>query len=319
MEFAFILDPLDLLKAYKDTSVSMMRGLQARGATLFAVETADLFWTGSVTQARVRPITLTDDDHDWFRVSEPLIRPLTSFDAVVMRKDPPFDMEYVYSTYLLEAAEKEGALVINRPRAVRDHNEKMAIIRFPEFTVETLVARDPGMLSAFIDRHKDVILKPLDGMGGASIFRVRVDDPNRNVIIETLAHYGTQTVMAQRFIPEIVDGDKRIVLIDGKPVPHALARIPKAGETRGNLAVGGKGVVRALTARDREIAESVGPRLAADGLFVVGIDVIGDYLTEVNVTSPTGFVEITKQTGFDVAGTFADALEARVRSRHHTS
>src|ERR1022692_2323142 len=225
MEFAFILDPLDLLKAYKDTSVSMMRGLQARGATLFAVETADLFWTGSVTQARVRPITLTDDDHDWFRVSEPLIRPLTSFDAVVMRKDPPFDMEYVYSTYLLEAAEKEGALVINRPRAVRDHNEKMAIIRFPEFTVET----------------------------------------------------------------------------------------------RGNLAVGGKGVVRALTARDREIAESVGPRLAADGLFVVGIDVIGDYLTEVNVTSPTGFVEITKQTGFDVAGTFADALEARVRSRHHTS
>ena len=319
MEFAFILDPLDLLKAYKDTSVSMMRGLQARGATLFALETADLFWTGSVTQARVRPITLTDDDHDWFRVSEPLIRPLTSFDAVVMRKDPPFDMEYVYSTYLLEAAEKEGALVINRPRAVRDHNEKMAITRFPEFTVETLVARDPGMLSAFIDRHKDVILKPLDGMGGASIFRVRVDDPNRNVIIETLAHYGAQTVMAQRFIPEIVDGDKRIVLIDGKPVPHALARIPKAGETRGNLAVGGKGVVRALTARDREIAESVGPRLAAEGLFVVGIDVIGDYLTEVNVTSPTGFVEITKQTGFDVAGTFADALEARVRSGHHTS
>jgi len=167
MEFAFILDPLDLLKAYKDTSVSMMRGLQARGATLFALETADLFWTGSVTQARVRPITVADDDHDWFRVSEPLIRPLTSFDAVVMRKDPPFDMEYVYSTYLLEAAEKEGALVINRPRAVRDHNEKMAITRFPEFTVETLVARDPGMLSAFIDQHRDVILKPLDGMGGA--------------------------------------------------------------------------------------------------------------------------------------------------------
>jgi glutathione synthase len=319
MEFAFILDPLDLLKAYKDTSVSMMRGLQTRGATLFALETADLFWTGSVTQARVRPITVADDDHDWFHVSEPLIRPLTSFDAVVMRKDPPFDMEYVYSTYLLEAAEKEGALVINRPRAVRDHNEKMAITRFPEFMVETLVARDPGMLSAFIDQHRDVILKPLDGMGGASIFRVRIDDPNRNVIIETLAHYGAQTVMAQRFIPEIVDGDKRIVLIDGKPVPHALARIPKAGETRGNLAVGGKGVVQALSARDREIAESVGSKLAAEGLFVVGIDVIGDYLTEVNVTSPTGFVEITKQTGFDVADTFADALEARVRSRHRSS
>jgi glutathione synthase len=315
MEFAFILDPLDLLKAYKDTSVSMMRALQGRGASLFALETAELFWTASKTQARVRPLTVTDDDHDWYRVGETVIRPLTSFDAVVMRKDPPFDMEYVYSTYLLEAAEKEGALVINRPRAVRDHNEKMAITRFPEFTVQTLVSRDPGMLSAFIDEYKDVILKPLDGMGGASIFRVRVDDPNRNVIIETLAQYGAQTVMAQRFIPEIVDGDKRIVLIDGKPVPHALARIPKAGETRGNLAVGGKGVARALSARDREIAEGVGPKLAAEGLFVVGLDVIGDFLTEVNVTSPTGFVEITKQTGFDVAGVFADAVETLVRGR----
>jgi len=315
MEFAFIIDPLASLKAYKDTSVAMMRALQARGATLFALETAELFWTASVTQARVRPVVVNDDDHNWYRAGEPLIRQLTSFDAVVMRKDPPFDMEYVYSTYLLETAEKEGALVINRPRAVRDHNEKMAVTRFPEFTVETLVARDPGMLSAFIDEHRDVILKPLDGMGGASIFRVRVDDPNRNVIIETLAHYGAQSVMAQRFIPEIVDGDKRIVLIDGKPVPHVLARIPKAGETRGNLAVGGKGVARPLSTRDREIAESVGPKLAAEGLFVVGLDVIGDFLTEVNVTSPTGFVEITKQTGFDVGGAFAEAVETLVRSR----
>jgi glutathione synthase len=319
MEFAFILDPLDALKAYKDTSVSMMRGLQSRGGKLFALETADMFWAASTTQARVRPLIVTEDDHDWHRTGEPLTRPLKSFDAVVMRKDPPFDMEYVYSTYLLETAENEGALVINRPRAVRDHNEKMAITRFPEFTVQTLVARDPGLLSAFIDEHRDVILKPLDGMGGASIFRVRVDDPNRNVIIETLAHYGAQTVMAQRFIPEIVDGDKRIVLIGGKPVPHALARIPKAGETRGNLAVGGKGVVRPLTARDREIAESVGARLAADGLFVVGLDVIGDFLTEVNVTSPTGFVEITKQTGFDVAGVFAEGVEALVRGKRRAS
>jgi glutathione synthase len=315
MEFAFILDPLDALKAYKDTSVAMMRALQARGAALFALEQADLFWTDASTQAKVTPITVNDDDHDWYRTGATSIRPLTSFDAVIMRKDPPFDMEYVYSTYLLEAAEKEGALVLNRPRAVRDHNEKMAIARFPEFTVPTLVTRNAEMLSAFIDQYKDVILKPLDGMGGASIFRVRVDDPNRNVIIETLAHYGATTTMAQRFIPEIVDGDKRIVLIDGKPMPHALARIPKAGETRGNLAVGGKGVARPLSARDREIAESVGPRLAAEGLFVVGLDVIGDFLTEVNVTSPTGFVEITQQTGFDVAGRFADALETQVQSR----
>ncbi len=311
--------PLDALKAYKDTSVSMMRALQARGGKLFALETADMFWSASTTQAHVRPLIVTDDDHDWHRTGEPLTRPLKSFDAVVMRKDPPFDMEYVYSTYLLETAENEGALVINRPRAVRDHNEKMAITRFPEFTVETLVARDPALLSAFIDEHRDVILKPLDGMGGASIFRVKVDDPNRNVIIETLARYGAQTVMAQRFIREIVDGDKRIVLIGGKPVPHALARIPKAGETRGNLAVGGKGVARPLSARDREIAETVGAQLAADGLFVVGLDVIGDFLTEVNVTSPTGFVEITKQTGFDVAGTFADGVEALVRGKRRPS
>jgi glutathione synthase len=315
MEFAFITDPLASLKAYKDTSVAMMRALQARGATLFVLEPADLFWTASATQGRVRPLTVTDDDHEWYQPGEALIRPLTSFDAVMMRKDPPFDMEYVYSTYLLEAAESEGALVLNRPRAVRDHNEKMAIARFPEFTVPTLVSRDPGMLSSFIDQHNDVILKPLDGMGGASVFRVRTDDPNRNVIIETLAHYGARTVMAQRFIREIVDGDKRIVLIDGKPIPHVLARIPKPGETRGNLAVGGLGVARPLTARDREIAESVGPRLAAEGLFVVGLDVIGDFLTEVNVTSPTGFVEIAKQTGFDVADCFADAFEALVRSR----
>jgi len=318
MEIAFIIDPIASLKAYKDTSVSMMRALQTRGAKLFVLEPADLFWTASSTQARARPLTVTDDDHDWHRSGESLIRPLKSFDAVMMRKDPPFDMEYVYSTYLLEAAESEGALVLNRPRAVRDHNEKMAIARFSEFTVPTLVTRNPALLSGFIDQYRDVILKPLDGMGGASVFRVRVDDPNRNVIIETLAHYGARTVMAQRFIPEIADGDKRIVLIDGRPIPHALARIPKPGETRGNLAAGGLGVARALTARDREIAESIGPKLAAEGLFVVGLDVIGDFLTEVNVTSPTGFVEITKQTGFDVAGSFAEALEALVHGRART-
>src|ERR1700687_946008 len=197
MEVAFIIDPLASLKAYKDTSVAMMRALQARGARLFVLEQADLFWSASATQATVRPLTVTEDEPEWCRAGEPLIRPLTSFDAVMMRKDPPFDMEYVYSTYLLEAAENEGALVLNRPRAVRDHNEKLAIARFPEFTVPTLVTRNPGMLSAFIDQHNDVILKPLDGMGGSSVFRVRIDDPNRNVIIETLAHCGARTVMAE--------------------------------------------------------------------------------------------------------------------------
>jgi glutathione synthase len=232
-----------------------------------------------------------------------------------MRKDPPFDMEYVYSTYLLEAAEREGAYVINGPRAIRDHNEKWAIAEFPQFTVPTLVTRDPELIAGFIDEHADVILKPLDGMGGSSIFRVRRDDVNRNVIIETMAHFGARSVMAQRFIPEITEGDKRIIVIAGEPAPHALARIPKAGETRGNLAAGGRGVARPLTKRDREIALAVGQALDPKGLFVIGLDVIGDYLTEVNVTSPTGFVEIAEQTGFDVADRFAQALERAVRAR----
>jgi glutathione synthase len=308
MEFAFILDPLASLKAYKDTSVAMMRALQERGHALFALEQRDLFWDGKQTQGSVRPLQITADDHDWFRTGSVAVRPLQSFAAVLMRKDPPFDMEYVYSTYLLEVAEAHGALVFNRPRALRDYNEKLAIAKFAEFIVPTLVTRDAELLREFIDEQEDVILKPLDGMGGTSVFRVREDDANRNVIVETVGHHGARTVMAQRFIPEIVDGDKRIVLIAGEPVPHVLARIPKPGETRGNLAAGGRGVVRALSARDRLIAETVGARLWADGMLVVGLDVIGDYLTEVNVTSPTGFVEITKQTGFDIAGRFADAV-----------
>jgi len=315
MEFAFIIDPPEGLKAYKDTSVSMMRALQARGHSIYLTEPKELFWRAAATQARVRRAEVTADDHDWYRAAEPLIRPLASFAAVLMRKDPPFDMEYVYSTYLLEAAEHEGAYVINGPRAIRYHNEKWAIAEFSQFTVPTLVTRDPDLVASFIDEHADVILKPLDGMGGSSIFRVRRDDVNRNVIVETMAHFGARSVMAQRFIPEIVDGDKRIILINGEAAPHALARIPRAGETRGNLAAGGRGVARPLTTRDREIADTIGRALAPKGLFVIGLDVIGDYLTEVNVTSPTGFVEITQQTGFDVAGAFAQALEKSVGAR----
>jgi glutathione synthase len=308
MDFAFILDPLASLKAYKDTSVAMMRALQDRGHALFALEQGDLFWDGKQTFGTALPLTAAADDHDWFRIGTPAVRPLQSFSAVLMRKDPPFDMEYVYSTYLLEAAESQGALVFNRPRALRDYNEKLAIAKFPEFIVPTLVTRDAELLREFVDEHEDVILKPLDGMGGTSVFRVREDDANRNVIVETVGHHGARTVMAQRFIPEIVDGDKRIILIAGEPVPHSLARIPKPGETRGNLAAGGRGVARPLSPRDRLIAETVGAKLWADGMLVVGLDVIGDYLTEINVTSPTGFVEITKQTGFDVADRFAEAL-----------
>jgi glutathione synthase len=308
MEFAFILDPLASLKAYKDTSVAMMRALQERGHTLFALEQRDLFWDGRQTLGSVRPLQVTTDDHDWFQAGDAAVRPLKSFAAVLMRKDPPFDMEYVYTTYLLETAEEQGALIFNRPRALRDYNEKLAIAKFTEFIVPTLVTRDAELLAEFIDEHEDVILKPLDGMGGTSVFRVREDDANRNVIVETVGHHGARSVMAQRFIPEIIDGDKRVVVIAGEPVPHVLARIPKPGETRGNLAAGGRGVARPLTPRDRLIAETVGAKLWADGMLVVGLDVIGDYLTEVNVTSPTGFVEITKQTGFDVAGRFADAL-----------
>jgi glutathione synthase len=253
------------------------------------------------------------DDHDWHRASDPETRALEEFSAVMMRKDPPFDMEYVYSTYLLEAAEAKGARVYNSPRAIRDHNEKMAIAKFNEYISPTLVTRDTGLIDAFIDEHQDVIVKPLDGMGGSSIFRIRHDDPNRYVIIETVGQQGLRTIMIQRFIPEITEGDKRILVIAGKPVPYALARIPRPGETRGNLAAGGRGVARELTPRDYEIANALGPKLWAAGLLVVGLDVIGPYLTEVNVTSPTCFVEITQQTGFDVAGTFADALEQAVK------
>ena len=308
MDFAFVLDPLPLLKAYKDSSVAMMRAVSVRGHRVYALEQSEIYWRDGATRAEVRPLELREDDHDWYTAGAPEDRALREFTAVMMRKDPPFDMEYVYSTYLLEAAEGEGARVFNRPRAIRDYNEKMAIASFREFTTPTLVTRDARRIGAFIDEHRDTIVKPLDGMGGTSVFRVRHDDPNRNVIIETVSHLGARTVMAQRFIPEIRDGDKRILLIGGEVVPYSLARIPRPGETRGNLAAGGEGVARPLSARDRQIGEALAGPLAAEGLLVVGIDVIGDYLTEVNVTSPTCFVEISEQSGFDVGGLFADAL-----------
>jgi len=319
MQLAFILDPLESIKTYKDSTYAMMREAAARHHALFVLHQEDLAWRGGRVVGHARALTLTGDEHDWYRAGAPGDTPLADFDAVVMRKDPPFDMEYIYSTYLLELAEREGARVFNRPGAIRDFNEKLAIARFQEFAPPTIVTRKESLVRAFLAEHGDIILKPLDGMGGASVFRLHARDPNIGVIIETLTHFGRRTIMAQRFIPEIAQGDKRILLIAGKPVPFSLARIPKAGETRGNLAAGGIGVAQPLSARDREIAESLGPVLWALGLMLVGLDVIGEHLTEVNVTSPTCMQEIHQQTGFDAASMMIDALERAVGQSAATS
>jgi glutathione synthase len=309
MKLAFILDPLEHLKAYKDSSVAMMREAQARGHEVHAVLRAALAWRDGALRAAASRLSLRADHHDWFEAGAPRELPLAAFDAVLMRQDPPFDIEYVAATWLLERAQVAGVRVYNDPRAVRDHSEKLAILEFPELAPPTLVAREPEALQAFIDEAGDAVLKPIDGMGGSQVFRVKRDDLNRNVIVETLTGHGARTIMAQRFLPEIAAGDKRILLIGGAAVPYALARIPKVGDLRGNLAAGGTGVARPLSARDREIAETLAPLLHARGILLAGIDVIGDHLTEINVTSPTCFVEITAQTGFNVAGMFMDALE----------
>lgn len=314
MRLAIILDPLEHIKTYKDSTFAIMREAARRGHVLFVLEQGDMWLEGQQVRASVRRLQLIDDALSWYSVEAPETHALEDFDWVLMRKDPPFDLEYVYSTYLLELAERQGARILNRPAAIRDYNEKLAIARFPQFMAPTLVSRDMARLRAFVEAQGDAVVKPLDAMGGASVFRVSPTDPNLSVILETMTRLGTRTVMAQRYIPEIVRGDKRILLIDGEPVPWALARIPRPGETRGNLAAGGRGVAQPLSARDREIAAALGPVLKDAGLFLVGLDVIGDYLTEINVTSPTGMQEITAQTGFDVAALFLDALERRAQS-----
>jgi glutathione synthase len=311
MNILFVADPLDSFKIYKDTTFSMMREAQRRGHRITVCEPRDISWrTGGQVQARVREITLTGEPKHWNRVDAEPVRPLHAFDAVIMRKDPPFDSEFFYATHLLEQAEREGARVFNKPAALRDHPEKLAIMEFSQYTSPTLVTRSADEVRAFHAEHQDIILKPLDGMGGMGIFRVKADGLNLGSIIETLNKDGAETIMVQRFVPEITQGDKRILVIGGKPVPYSLARIPQGSEVRGNLAAGGKGVAQPLTARDRSIAEALGPVLAARGLLLVGLDVIGDCLTEVNVTSPTCFQEISDQTGFDVPAMFIDALEA---------
>jgi glutathione synthase len=312
VKFLFIIDPLDTLKAYKDTTVTMMRAAQARGHAVFASLQEHLHWSKSRVATAATRLSLTDNDEDWYRPHETEVHELGRFDAVLMRKDPPFDLEYVVSTWLLSAAVRQGARVFNAPDAIRDHNEKLAIAEFGRFVAPTLVTREPEAVHAFIDEQRDTVLKRLDVMGGENIFRVRAEDPNRNVIVEIMAQGGARTVMAQRYIPEISEGDKRVLLIDGKLVPHCLARIPKPGESRGNLAAGGRGVAQPVTARHREIAAEIGPALSKRGLLLVGLDVIGDWLTEVNVTSPTCFREIQDQTGFDVPDMFLEALEGKL-------
>jgi len=312
MKIAFIADPLSSFKIYKDSTYAMMAEAARRGHELHFMLQEGVIWKNGRVVGEHSALELTGRKDSWYHAGPSRQSPLAEFDAVLMRKDPPFDAEYLVSTWLLELAQNEGAKVFNHPRALRDHSEKLAVAEFPQFATPSLVTRVEKELQDFIDANGDVVLKPLEAMGGHSVFRVTDRDPNRNVIIETLTGYGAKSIMAQRYIPEIRDGDKRILLIDGKPVPHCLARIPKAGESRGNLAAGGTGVAQPLSKRDLEIAHALGPKLAARGLLLVGLDVIGDYLTEVNVTSPTCFREIQDQTGFDVAAMFIAALEAKV-------
>lgn len=319
MNILFVADPLETFKIYKDTTFVMMRELQKRGHHIAACEPKDISWQrGEKVTAIVRHITLTGHSENWFETkASPDEKPqaLAGFDAVVMRKDPPFDSEFFYSTHLLEQAEREGARVFNKPRALRDHPEKLAILEFAQFIGPTLVTRDAADIRKFHAEHRDIILKPLDGMGGMGIFRVKEDGLNLGSIIETLNKNGAESVMVQKFLPEITKGDKRVLVIGGKPVPFCLARIPQGTEVRGNLAAGGKGVAQPLSERDREIAEHLGPILFSRGLLLAGVDVIGDCVTEINVTSPTCFQEISDQTGFDVAAMFVDALEAALKSQ----
>lgn len=315
MKLLFILDPLDALVTYKDTSLAIMRAAQARGHDLWVCEQHDWQLQHEVVTVDAQTFAFNVDGSR--KISDKSTVSPADFDAVLMRKDPPFDNEYLYSTYLLELAQRQGARIINDPASIRGWNEKLSVARFPQFAPPFIVTSQQDKILAFLGEHGDIIVKPLDGMGGSGIFRLRKDDPNLYAILETLTKFQTQTIMVQRYIPDIVKGDKRILIINGEPLPYALARIPKTGETRGNLAAGGKGVAQPLSMRDKEIAETVGKTLKQHGLFLVGLDVIGDYLTEVNVTSPTGMVEIAAQSkdwspACDPAMMMIEALERLV-------
>lgn len=314
MHILFIIDPIEKLSAYKDSSVAMMRALLARGHQLSYCLQGDLYLLNGkvLTSAQGIDIPADADLHQahWWRLSGSRVEAeLAQFDAVLMRKDPPFDLEYLYSTHLFDLATAQGARIFNSGSALRNHPEKLAIAEFPEYTAATLVSRSMDRLRAFYDEHQDIVIKPLDGMGGSGIFRVKPNDGNFSTMIEMLTGNGAQSIMAQQFIPAISEGDKRILIINGEPIPYVLARIPKAGEHRGNLAAGGRGVAQPISEHDRAMAKDVAKRLQGRGLFLIGLDVIGKHITEINVTSPTCFVEITEQTVFHVGNHFAEQLE----------
>jgi glutathione synthase len=303
------MDPISRINIKKDSSFAMLLAAQAKGWDLFYMEQQDLFLQQGQVSAQMRPVEVQENADNWYQLGGTVTQPLTELDVILMRKDPPFDMEYIYSTYLLEQAEQQGVLIVNKPQSLRDANEKLFTAWFSQCCPPTLVTRKAQLIRQFQAEHQDIILKPLDGMGGASIFRVQPDDANISVIIETLTHHGSQSVMAQKYIPEIKNGDKRILMINGEPVDYALARIPAEGETRGNLAAGGRAEGRPLTDRDRWICQQVGPSLREKGLLFVGLDVIGDYLTEINVTSPTCIRELDKQFNLNIAGQLMDSIE----------
>ena len=306
-----VMDPIGSIKPYKDTTLAMLLAAQARGWSLSYMEQGDLYLLGGEARARRRPLTVRDDPHDWFSLGEPADGPMAGLDLVLMRKDPPFDMEYIYTTYVLERAEAAGVRVVNRPQALRDANEKAYTAWFPQCCPPTLMTREMGRIRAFLAEHKKIVVKPLDGMGGAMVFVLAEGDPNISVVLETLTQAGTHLTVAQKYLPEIKDGDKRILVIDGEPVPYALARVPKPGESRGNLAAGGKGVGVPLSERDRRIVAEVAPALRQKGLLFVGLDVIGHWLTEINVTSPTCVRELDAIYKLDIAGQFMDQLAKR--------
>lgn len=315
IKLGIVMDPISEINIKKDSSFAMLMAAQDRGYQLFYMEMADLAMVNGVAMANMRPLTVINDASKWFELGEAQDTPMSELDVILMRKDPPFDTEFIYATYMLERAEEQGVLIVNKPQSLRDANEKLFTAWFSEFTPETIVTRDAKRIRAFHQAKGDIILKPLDGMGGTSIFRVKQDDPNLGVIIETLTSYGQQYAMAQAFIPEITKGDKRILVVDGEPVPYALARIPMKGETRGNLAAGGSGVAQPLSDSDWAIARAIGPELKKRGLIFVGLDVIGDKLTEINVTSPTCIREIQAAFDVDITGMLMDAIEARIQAK----
>ncbi len=313
IKLGVVMDPIGSINPKKDSSLAMLLAAQKRGWELYYMEQADLFLRDGKAQGHVRKVTVRDDLNDWHTLDDVQQMALEELDTILMRKDPPFDMQFIHTTYLLELAEAAGVLVVNKPQSLRDANEKLYTAWFPQCCPPTLVSSDMGQLKSFMQEHGDIIIKPLEGMGGMSIFRLKEGDPNVSVALETLTNQGSQYIMAQRYIPEIIAGDKRILMVNGEPMPYALARIPAQGETRGNLAAGGRGEGRPLTERDRWIASQVGPTLVKKGLYFVGLDVIGDYLTEINVTSPTCIRELDAQFDLDIAGELMDCIADKLK------